>query len=943
MPTVLSSGWPLLRRELKFLDLVSYFPKNLREEDIQRFAEDIFTRGMHVKPQLRKGVWPHLVRVFHPALETREERESFLSKLRLIYDALKGRLQSQNDGHMNQMQHLYDSIRRDALRTDPAESFYNGRHQDVLNSARVTSPSYLTQENVEKLVNITAVFTLEHSEVSYTQGMTDLLSPILYVMEREDDAYIVFAAMIQRISDNFGTWCEGTLNKVERLRHLCAVLDPQLSAFLEAMEEDAFALFFGMVLIECRREFSFESSFHLMEVIWAAALCMRQREDPNWSPLVTTVARNDRRIQASLDLSEGLDSTPSFSEWASFMSNRSPDVIRQVFGELRTYTAVPLTRSESLLYRSVTHSATYPHSHSPPPSPHVTEQPLADTLPNEMDQSRKRTSDANLLGESERFVFHQQAPEATPVTETQPEGSRSGEGTQNDNEKSGHSEKLYSRNVSSLNKEEEIGNETTISCNPIESLDSGSDLVVLDSSTHFVTKQEDYLVLLDEAKERSQSEPLQPHSGSCRVPSAQETEKTAVSSETEGTPNHHQLANGQIASGSYSESNLAGTPPQSRKTTTQTHTEMSDMSSVGSTNTNGGVNSRGNLVASGCLESDGQAKSGEGENGLEEDDGKVGGVEGGRPNQDEDDHWLVVIPDSNEDLHRAQVIPVDTESLRSASPKSKCDVIHSNVAATCGLATSNSHDLNDRHFESEDRTHLDISKVHDSLHQFLKPVSRRESTGLVDEIPRHMVAAVADDSPSTRDETDSTIREWSLTAEREYAVSPKQPFFDALETIASISRDMSPASETDGIPRPNSTLSNIIANLLSVEGAVPAVTRESSLSVPFSDSFPLFICLSIIVQHRTQILQGNLDFVGLSVLLNTQAGTQKLDRTINIARQLYARYREYQRSCFGPRFSVYEIWLDQMESLFDAPNSSIHSQPHATEEAQTTGREGGVV
>ena len=189
---------------------------------------------------------------------------------------------------------------------------------------------------MEKLVNITAVFTLEHTEVSYTQGMTDLLSPILYVMEREDDAYIVFSAMVQRISDNFGIWCEGTLKKIERLRHLCSVLDPQLSAYLDSIQDDAFALFFGMVLIECRREFSFESSFRLLEVIWAAALCMRQREDPNWSPLATPRRRRHRRIQVSCsEVSDDLDAVPSYSEWASFMSNRSPDLIRQVFGELR--------------------------------------------------------------------------------------------------------------------------------------------------------------------------------------------------------------------------------------------------------------------------------------------------------------------------------------------------------------------------------------------------------------------------------------------------------------------------------------------------------------------------------------------------------------------------------------------------------------------------------
>jgi hypothetical protein len=76
--------------------------------------------------------------------------------------------------------------------------------------------------------------------------------------------------------------------------------------------------------------------------------------------------------------------------------------------------------------------------------------------------------------------------------------------------------------------------------------------------------------------------------------------------------------------------------------------------------------------------------------------------------------------------------------------------------------------------------------------------------------------------------------------------------------------------------------------------------------------------------------------VGLSVLLNTQAGCQNLDLTLRIARQLYAKYREYQRMCFGPRFAVYEVWLDNMGTLFDGPQ--LHNAPRqGHEEEQTAG------
>ena len=145
--------------------------------------------------------------------------------------------------------------------------------------------------------------------------MTDLLSPILYVMEREDDAYICFAAMFERIKVNFTEWCEGTLNKLERLKHLCEVLDPELFSCLSQQNEDPFVLFFGMVLIECRREFSFQDSLHLLEVLWAAAL---HRDAP------------------SLD-------DVSQAKWASFMTSVSTDIVLQTFGEVEApYSTHPL-------------------------------------------------------------------------------------------------------------------------------------------------------------------------------------------------------------------------------------------------------------------------------------------------------------------------------------------------------------------------------------------------------------------------------------------------------------------------------------------------------------------------------------------------------------------------------------------------------------------------
>ena len=933
--------------------------------------------GMRVKLQLRKGVWPHLVRVFHPALETREERESYLSKLRLIYDALKGRLQLQNFGNSAQSHHLYESIRRDAVRTDPCESFYTQQQEDL---NRSSSGPYLNEGNIEKLVNITAVFTLEHEEVAYTQGMTDLLSPILYVMEREDDAYIVFAAMVQRISENFGTWCEGTLKKVERLRHLCSVLDPQLAAYLAGIEEDAFALFFGMVLIECRREFSFGDSFHLMEVIWAAALCMRQIEDPNWSPpsVSSPVTRNGARIQVSTpgsEISEDLDSAPSHSEWASFMSNRSPDVIRQVFGELQTYTAVPLTPGDSLLSYSLPQNPTLTHSLT--------------SLGNTSQISREERQSGGIFPPVQTNSSPCEAHSVTIIAEIESEslletpmecraelgkgGEDGGSGEHAGDGNETNDDEAFS-SCSSLSRESQTAMQENVAPHSMAPVRAVGERMSASNSPE---------------KERSQSDPVHVCTNTFTngVNSAH-TEGLIETNERCHTPSTNAeeipvrgkmavLPNGTPQRGnSLSESELSSivsprTPPPLQTILKRTQTEMSDMSSVASTNASSGNNGRGTLVVSWRSgsshgrteegEREGGRGGGEGEEGegerSERREGEEGGEEGrlgqnvregedegdcglqkkseGLNDEEDDDQWLVLVPEA---VGEGQVtLDPDTENC-SPTPNAKDGTAHLTSDGT--HVTSSTVDQNG-HAQSVGRdTELDLSDIHNSLHsrnyQLSQPVLQ-DSRRLVRDTPHHTdYTETNNNNPSAQTGmTNSTFRERSLTGERGPTFSPIQPFFDTLETLASTSRPTSPGPATERA-RPSSTLSAVITNLLSMEQSAPAVTRESSLTVPFSDSFPLFICLSIIIQHRAQILHGNLDFVGLSVLLNTQAGCQNLDLTLRIARQLYAKYREYQRMCFGPRFAVYEVWLDNMGTLFDGPQ--LHNVPRqGHEEEQTAG------
>ena len=164
------------------------------------------------------------------------------------------------------------------------------------------------------------------------------------------------------------------------------------------------------------------------------------------------------------------------------------------------------------------------------------------------------------------------------------------------------------------------------------------------------------------------------------------------------------------------------------------------------------------------------------------------------------------------------------------------------------------------------------------------------------------------------------------------------PFFDAMVQLASSAPGPSflhsgqlHRSLVDGEEREeenelemSQANSMILSQLVSTDRSAPRVTREKSLELPVSDCFPLFICLSILIQNRAGIMRRNIDFVGLSVLLNTQAGTQDLDVTLAVAKNLYKMYREYQMTVFGSKPEDLDTWLDDDRSSISNGDVGVH-------------------
>ena len=107
-------------------------------------------------------------------------------------------------------------------------------------------------------------------------------------------------------------------------------------------------------------------------------------------------------------------------------------------------------------------------------------------------------------------------------------------------------------------------------------------------------------------------------------------------------------------------------------------------------------------------------------------------------------------------------------------------------------------------------------------------------------------------------------------------------------------------------------VSAVISQLVSTEQMAPEITRETSLRVSMCSNFSLFVCLAILVGNRSRIMGGSLDFVGISVLLNDQTGSQDLPSVLSLARNLFWTYRYYQSVQFGANSpDMFVHWLDE--------------------------------
>ncbi|OQR73730.1 TBC1 domain family member 25-like [Tropilaelaps mercedesae] len=229
----------------------------------QELRKSVFRGG--IEPNLRKTVWKHILNVY-PENLTGDQRIQYMKQKANEYYTLKSTwVDMQKRGVINEeMQYVINMVSKDVLRTDRTHRFYAGGDDN---------------KNVAKLYKILTTFALNHPSVSYCQGMSDLASPLLVTMNDEAHAYICFTALMQRLKPNFNI---NGLAITEKFAHLSLLLqhyDPDFFEYLKSNGADDLLYCYRWLLLELKREFSFNDALCMLEVLWSSLPPMAPAEE----------------------------------------------------------------------------------------------------------------------------------------------------------------------------------------------------------------------------------------------------------------------------------------------------------------------------------------------------------------------------------------------------------------------------------------------------------------------------------------------------------------------------------------------------------------------------------------------------------------------------------------------------------------------------------------
>lgn len=223
----------------------------------QEVKEIIFRGG--VAPSLRFEVWKFLLN-YYPWNSTHIERLELKKKKTDEYFMMKLQWRSMTVTQQNNFSDYRDRkslIEKDVNRTDRTHPYYSGDNNPHL----------------AQLYDILMTYVMYNFDLGYVQGMSDLLSPILCLMENEVDAFWCFVGFMDKVCTNFEIDQAGMKAQLCQLYTLLSTTDPQLAHYLNKHDSGNMFFCFRWLLVLFKREFNAVDIMKLWEILWTDIPC----------------------------------------------------------------------------------------------------------------------------------------------------------------------------------------------------------------------------------------------------------------------------------------------------------------------------------------------------------------------------------------------------------------------------------------------------------------------------------------------------------------------------------------------------------------------------------------------------------------------------------------------------------------------------------------------
>ncbi|XP_036268114.1 TBC1 domain family member 16 [Pipistrellus kuhlii] len=222
-------------------------------EEEYKLRKAIFFGGIDVS--LRGEVWPFLLGFYRPE-STSQEREALRARKRQEYAEIERRRLSMTPAeHREFWRKVQFTVDKDVVRTDRSSQFFRGEGNP----------------NVESMRRILLNYAVYHPAIGYSQGMSDLVAPLLAEVLDESDTFWCFVGLMQNTIFVSSPRDEDMERQLLYLRELLRLAHPRFYQHLAALGQDGLQLLFchRWLLLCFKREFPEAEALHIWEACWA--------------------------------------------------------------------------------------------------------------------------------------------------------------------------------------------------------------------------------------------------------------------------------------------------------------------------------------------------------------------------------------------------------------------------------------------------------------------------------------------------------------------------------------------------------------------------------------------------------------------------------------------------------------------------------------------------